>query len=156
MAQLPGSAMSFISLAYFALMVSLTIGHASGDIVRVVELTDDNFDETVKDGVWMVDIYAPWCSHCRQLEPIWKKLAEETSEHGIQVAKIDGSKEKVLMRRFGATAFPSIYLMRDQQTWDYQVARTVQAVAWPPSANLLHRSKEDHGSHDAQSVGPVS
>lgn len=26
----------------------------------VIELTDDNFDELVRDGVWMIDVYAPW------------------------------------------------------------------------------------------------
>jgi hypothetical protein len=33
-----------------------------GAAARVIELRDDNFDKLTKSGVWLVDIYAPWCA----------------------------------------------------------------------------------------------
>lgn len=30
------------------------------DLAHVIELTDDNFDRVIKDGIWMIDVYAPW------------------------------------------------------------------------------------------------
>jgi len=48
-----------------------------GEPSEVVTLTGDNFDEVVNaPGVdAMVEFYAPWCGHCMQLKPIYKKLA---------------------------------------------------------------------------------
>lgn len=43
----------------------------------VVELTPHNFDRLVTNGdeVWLVEFYAPWCGHCKNLVPEYKKTA---------------------------------------------------------------------------------
>ena len=43
----------------------------------VIELTPSNFNQLVLggDGVWMVEFYAPWCGHCKNLAPEWQKAA---------------------------------------------------------------------------------
>lgn len=43
----------------------------------VVVLDDTNFNALVyssKD-IWMVEFYAPWCGHCKALEPEWNEAA---------------------------------------------------------------------------------
>ncbi|KAF8061102.1 coq9 [Scenedesmus sp. PABB004] len=91
----------------------------------VLVLSDDTFDSATATGVWLIDIYAPWCSHCQQLEPAWHALASEMAAHGVKVAKVDGMRNRVLMKRFGVTGFPSIYLLRGGQTWQYAGMRSV-------------------------------
>ena len=42
----------------------------------VIVLDDSNFDSVLmksKD-MWMVEFYAPWCGHCKNLEPHWNQL----------------------------------------------------------------------------------
>ena len=44
----------------------------------VVDLNPNNFDNRVKDsdGIWIVEFYAPWCGHCKQLAPQYQKAAQ--------------------------------------------------------------------------------
>eukprot|EP00882_Tetradesmus_deserticola_P009037 GHRQ01009534.1.p2 GENE.GHRQ01009534.1~~GHRQ01009534.1.p2 ORF type:complete len:141 (+),score=32.90 GHRQ01009534.1:195-617(+) len=95
----------------------------------VVILSDGDFDRETASGVWMIDIYAPWCSHCQQLEPAWRAFATEMKAHNVKVAKIDGMKNRVLMKRFGVTGFPSLYLLRNGQTWHYTGMRGIADVS---------------------------
>jgi protein disulfide-isomerase A6 len=47
----------------------------------VVELTANNFNDRVvkSDNVWLIEFYAPWCGHCKNLVPEWKKLSKALS-----------------------------------------------------------------------------
>ncbi|KAJ9270279.1 hypothetical protein DTO271D3_2777 [Paecilomyces variotii] len=40
------------------------------------ELTPEDFDETIKDGYWLVKHYSPSCPHCQQIAPTWQTLYE--------------------------------------------------------------------------------
>lgn len=52
---------------------------SSGGGNDVIELTDDNFDKLVlnSEDIWLVEFFAPWCGHCKNLEPEWKTAAKE-------------------------------------------------------------------------------
>jgi len=63
----------------------------------VVVLTDDNFDELVygsKD-IWMVEFYAPWCGHCKKLEPEWSESATKLKGK-VKLGKVDATENKGL------------------------------------------------------------
>ena len=54
-------------------------GGGGGSSDDVVELTDSNFEKLVmkSEDMWLVEFFAPWCGHCKNLEPHWKKAAKQ-------------------------------------------------------------------------------
>lgn len=42
----------------------------------------ENFDEIVnaQDKDVLIEFYAPWCGHCKNLEPKYKELGEKVSQ----------------------------------------------------------------------------
>ena len=67
-------------------------GAGSGD-KDVVTLTDATFDAVVlgsKD-IWMVEFYAPWCGHCKALEPEWNEAASKMKGK-VRFAKVDATE----------------------------------------------------------------
>ncbi|EIE18999.1 thioredoxin-like protein [Coccomyxa subellipsoidea C-169] len=97
-------------------------------LADVVVLTDANFDDLVAgERRWIIDIYAPWCKHCVALEPVWIALAERLDGR-VMVGKVDGTKEKGLMKRFSVEAFPSVFLVEGAETRAYTGLRTLQEL----------------------------
>ena len=67
----------------------------------VIVLDDSNFDSAVygsKD-IWLVEFYAPWCGHCKALEPEWNAAAASLKGK-VKLAKVDATVNEKLARRF--------------------------------------------------------
>jgi protein disulfide-isomerase A6 len=109
------------------LFLGLTAVRASDEVDEsdVVVLNAQTFDAKTADGVWMVEFYAPWCGHCKTLQPTWAQFAT-ASKGKINVAKVDGSEERELAKRFGIRGFPTIKLIRDGKLYDFNLQRTVK------------------------------
>lgn len=105
--------------------------------VKVVVGKD--FEEIVFDKTndVLLEIYAPWCSHCRALEPTYQQLGElmqanhAEKEHGVVIAKMDGTVNDVpLSAGFEVKGFPIIKLFKaDGTVMDYGGQRTLHDFA---------------------------
>ena len=61
------------------------------DVVVLYDLNDETFDPFIANGYHFVKFYAPWCSHCVHLAPIWKDLAEKYADSNIKISHVSVS-----------------------------------------------------------------
>ena len=96
---------------------------------KYIELTNDNFDATTKEGVALVDFWAPWCGPCRMISPVIEELAEEF-DGKAKICKVNTDEQQELSMKFGVRSIPTIVFMKDGEIVDTMVgAASKQAFA---------------------------
>lgn len=80
--------------------------------MATVELTDDTFEQTVKDNdIVLVDFWAEWCPPCRMFGPVFEKSSEQNPE--IVHAKIDTDAQQRIAAAAGITSIPTLMAFRE-------------------------------------------
>ncbi|KAI1717324.1 thioredoxin domain-containing protein [Ditylenchus destructor] len=81
----------------------------------VYVLTDDNFDAFLeKYPTVLVEFYAPWCGHCKQLAPEYS-LAATQLKNSVPLAKVDATIQKELGKRYDIQGYPTIKFWKNGQ-----------------------------------------
>lgn len=111
----------------------------------VSKLTAANFKDKTAGGnkdVWMVEFYAPWCGHCKQLAPVWAEAAEKLD--GVVkfgAVNCDDDANKPLCGQFGVEGFPTIKAVQDGKLLkDYEAGRDLESIV-----NYANGLAEKHG-----------
>ncbi|XP_064819555.1 uncharacterized protein LOC135537291, partial [Oncorhynchus masou masou] len=104
----------------------------------VMVLHINNFQRALSENKFLlVEFYAPWCGHCRQLEPVYAEAGgvegreKEGESEGYRLAKVDAAEEKELAEEFDVGSFPTIKLFTDgdrNNPIDFTGKRTVQGI----------------------------
>jgi thioredoxin 1 len=78
----------------------------------LIHLDDDNFEDTIRSGVTLVDFYADWCGPCRILAPIFEQIAGELHSKA-KFAKVDTDKAEKSAANYRITSIPTLILFKD-------------------------------------------
>merc|ERR1712121_131318 len=101
------------------------------DATGVKVLVASNFDEVAfnKDKDVLVEFYAPWCGHCKQLAPIYDQLGEKYKDsETVVIGKMDATVNE--LEHTKVQSFPTIKLFKkgDNKIVEYNGERTLEGL----------------------------
>jgi thioredoxin 1 len=79
--------------------------------MATVEVTEQNFEATVKQGIVLLDWWAAWCGPCRAFAPVFEKASETHAD--IAFGKIDTDAQPALSEAFEIRSIPTLMAFRD-------------------------------------------
>ncbi|XP_035226510.1 protein disulfide-isomerase-like isoform X1 [Stegodyphus dumicola] len=135
----------YIKLLILSLCIYLCVADEIKKEKSVLVLTKDNFEGAIKDKNVLVEFYAPWCGHCKALEPEYAKAAQilEEEKSDLLLAKVDATAETDLAEQHGVRGYPTIKFFREGKVIEYSGGRTADdIIRWlkkktgPPATDL--------------------
>jgi thioredoxin 1 len=81
--------------------------------VAVIELTKDNFEETVSNSDFViVDFWAPWCGPCRSFAPTYDRVSSDHPD--VVFAKVNTEEEQEIAMHFQIRSIPTLMIFREK------------------------------------------
>ncbi|MCX7985350.1 MAG: thioredoxin [Bacteroidales bacterium] len=82
------------------------------DHPKVLQLTDANFKNQLKNKLVLVDFWAEWCAPCRLMAPVLNQLAEELGSDSF-VGKVNIERYPILARQYNIRSIPTLVLFKN-------------------------------------------
>ncbi len=94
----------------------------------------------------VVEFYAPWCGHCKNLAPEWESAAKTLSEAKLDppivLANVDATEEdnKPLATKYGVKGFPTIKVRQRASHHDQHACPHNRVLQYAAAVLLFARS----------------
>jgi len=95
--------------------------------MSVINVGSDSFDAEVvqTEGLVVVDFWAEWCGPCKQLGPIFEKVASDTPD--VKFVKVDVDANSDIMQQLGIRGIPTVMFFIDGAKVDTVVGSMSEA-----------------------------
>lgn len=74
-------------------------------------INEEEFNETIKEGVTLVDFFADWCGPCKMLGPVLEDL--DASYPDVEFVKVNVDENMDLAGRYNIMSIPNVFLFKD-------------------------------------------
>ncbi|ARB41030.1 thioredoxin [Mammaliicoccus sciuri] len=85
--------------------------------MALLKATDANFDEQIKEGVSLVDFWAPWCGPCKMIAPVLEDLAKDV-EGKANIVKLDVDENQATAAKYEVMSIPTLIVFKDGEAVD--------------------------------------
>jgi len=115
------------------LLVALACSLVAAD-TDIVTLDASNFEHLTQaatgatTGDWLIKFYAPWCGHCKAMQPEYELLATQLKGEA-NVAEVDVAKDRSIGSRFDIKGFPTLLFLSGGKVYKYKGPRTADALS---------------------------
>lgn len=75
--------------------------------------------------VKLLDFWAPWCSPCRMMEPIFKELKEEFKD--VEFIEINVDEDPTTASKYGVMSIPTYVILKDGKEITRKIGVTAKA-----------------------------
>lgn len=80
--------------------------------MATVEITDNNFKDSISEGLVLVDFWAPWCGPCRIVGPVLEELSDDF-DGKVKIGKLNVDENPNTAGQFRVMSIPTMILFKD-------------------------------------------
>ena len=91
-------------------------------------LNKDNFEESIKSGVTLVDFWAEWCGPCQMMLPILEDFSKEMWNK-MTVGKVNVDENPEIAGQFRVMSIPTLIVFKDGES--------VETLVWVQQKDQL-------------------
>lgn len=89
-------------------------------------VTDATFDQSISQGLVLVDFWAAWCGPCKAIAPKLEEIALEMQGQ-VKILKMDVDQNPETPGRFSIRAIPTLILFKNGQQVDQVMGNVAKA-----------------------------
>ena len=83
---------------------------------KIPELTNNEFEEFIKEGTVLIDFFAEWCMPCLMMSPVIEELAEKFKD--IKFVKVNVDESQQLANKFNVSTIPCLVVFKKGEEAD--------------------------------------
>lgn len=102
--------------------------------MAIENVTDQNFDEAIQEGLVLADFWATWCGPCKMIAPVLEELDAEMGDQ-VKIIKVDVDENPDTAGKFGIMSIPTLIIFKDGQKVD-------QLIGFQPKEVLVNTLKK--------------
>lgn len=76
------------------------------------QVTDQTFATEIKEGLVLVDFWAPWCGPCKMIAPVLEEIDGEIGDR-VRIIQLNVDENPETTRAFGVMSIPTLMFFKD-------------------------------------------